>query len=141
MARRKAPAVAPVASRYPSPPAELARNVVVDWVAPGEITRYGIGDDGASAGDDPRVAVLTAVRVRAWSLRSAAVRAWLRANGIPREDHREVLPARGFPSFEGQAAAYLQAAGFTARELEAVANRWVHPIGDTSTTRQRKEQR
>ena len=141
MARRKAPAVAPVASRYPSPPAELARNVVVDWVKPGEITRYDIGDDGASAGDDPRVAVLTAVRVRAWSLRSAAVRAWLQGNGIPREDHREVLPARGFPSFEGQCDGYLRSAGFTDRDLEAVASRWVHPIGDTSTPRQRKEHR
>lgn len=134
MARRRAAAEVPLEERYPTPPAQLARNRVADWIRPGELTRRELTDDGVNRGDDPRVTYLTSVRIEAWQRRRAAVRRWLAENDVPRADEMHVLPGRGIPaSFEGRHIDYLTAAGFTARQLESDAHGWRYPMESTTT--------
>lgn len=124
MARRRQTETVDVVSLYPTPPVALVRNVVSDWVEPGEV---GPPDD-CDPTTDPRTALLQWVQFEAFLRRRRAVSRWLADHRVPDEDRGEVLPFRGIPRIGGRAGEYLTAAGFTRRETETDAGKWRHPV-------------
>lgn len=118
MARRRPAAAVDVTTLYPEPPTVLRRNLVADWVTPGEVNP----PDDVDATTNPVTALLAWVSCEAWIRRRRARAAWLAAQSIPTEHHCEVIPFRGIPAVGDDAGTYLTAAGFVRRETDA--DRW-----------------